>query len=339
MTQIIRERLAQVSALLPGLEVALFTSFNFNTSFFEQNVLPALFGCEPSATQAEKDCVLNRQLQQVAVGVVCDAGFINTSARPYRYTVYPAFIKKRFFHPKNIILIGKDAKERRWVYIACMSANLTLSGWGSNCESFADTWTDTSADQPWHAMKDFLAYLIRIVKPPRRGHALSSALALLDDMPATSKLRNPEGDAVSRTLRVYFSPLHNSVWEFVQSHYGAITGLCAGSPYWGDIASIKGGLPEGVWLQLVAARLPFDFNMAGLSAESADGLDAESLYVWKSQDRFFHAKVFEIELGKRTVQGMGSCRHSSCRRGFDTRGQRFDGKSVLYQRSGSRRDV
>ena len=47
MTQIIRERLAQVSALLPGLEVALFTSFNFNTSFFEQNVLPSLFDCEP----------------------------------------------------------------------------------------------------------------------------------------------------------------------------------------------------------------------------------------------------------------------------------------------------
>lgn len=307
MTQIIRERLARVSSLLPGLEVALFTTFNFNTSFFEQNVLPALFGCEPSATQAAKDCLLNRQLQQVEVGVVCDPGFITPSARPYRYTVYPAFIKNRFFHAKNIILIGKDTNDKRWLYIACMSANLTLSGWGSNCESFADTWTHARADQPWQATKDFLDYLSDTVKPPRVRHALTSALDLLDDMPERSSLVNPEGEAISKTLRVYFSPQHNSAWEFVQNQYGAINGLCAGSPYWGDIASIKNGLPDDAWLQLVAARLPFDFAKTGLSVESAAGLDPESLYVWKTDSRFFHAKVVEIESDKGTVQGMGSC--------------------------------
>ena len=307
MTQIIRERLAQVSALLPGLEVALFTSFNFNTSFFEQNVLPALFDCEPSATQTKKDCLLNRELQRVAVGVVCDPGFINTSARPYRYTVYPAFIKSRFFHPKNIILIGKDANDKRWLYIACMSANLTLAGWGSNCESFADTWTHAQEDQPWQATKGFLDYLSAIVKPPRGRHALASALALLDEMPVQSKLANPEGEAISKTLSVYFSPLHNSAWTFVRKHYGAINGLRAGSPYWGDIASVKKGLPDDAWLQLVAARLPLDFAKTGLSAESADGLDPESLRLWKTDSRFFHAKVIQIATDNGTVRGMGSC--------------------------------
>lgn len=308
MTQIIRERLTAVARLLPGLEVALFTSFNFSNDFFEGNVLPALFGCEPSASQAAKNCVVNRQLQRVAVGVVCDPSQVHTSARPYRYTVYPAFIPGRFFHPKNIILIGTDAKGDRWLYIACMSANLSLSGWGSNCESFADTWSHARSEQPWRACRDFVDYLSRAVRPPRGHHALARGAALMDEMRERSTLINPEGQSSSRSLRVYFSPLHNSLPEFVTNQYGAINGLHAGSPYWGDVSAIRKTLPGEAWLELVAARLPFDFSKTGLSVEAASEIDRGKLWVWTDDHgRFFHAKVVEIQTSKGWVQGMGSC--------------------------------
>jgi hypothetical protein len=308
MTLIVRERLSAVVRLLPGLEVALFTSFNFSSGFFEENVLPALFGCEPSSSRAAKDGAVNRQLQRVSVGVVCDPSQIHTSAKPCRYTVYPAFIPGRFFHPKNIILIGTDTNGERWLYIACLSANLSLSGWGSNCESFADTWAHARSEQPWRACRDFVDYLVHATRPPSGQHALARAAKLMEEMRDRSTLDSPEGKPSSKSLRVYFSPLHNSIQEFVTNHYGAISGLQAGSPYWGDVSAISKTLPAGAWLELVAARLPFDFRKTGLSAEAATGIDSKKLWVWSDdRSRFFHAKVLEIETRRGWVQGMGSC--------------------------------
>lgn len=64
MSLLIRERLASVAKVFEKLEVALFTSFNFNGDFFEQNVLPALFGVEPHVPRTTRNQQVHRGLLQ-----------------------------------------------------------------------------------------------------------------------------------------------------------------------------------------------------------------------------------------------------------------------------------
>ena len=64
MSTTIRERLVEVAGKFHTIEVALFSTFNFNTDFFEQNVLPALFGVDPGDTRATREQAVHRGPQR-----------------------------------------------------------------------------------------------------------------------------------------------------------------------------------------------------------------------------------------------------------------------------------
>lgn len=130
----LRERLSGVADSFATLEVALFTSFNFHADFFEQNVLSALFGVEVGVTRAAREQLVHRGLRHTQVGVFYDPSAAKPGAKSFRYTAYPVFVPGRLFHPKLILLFGRDHGGVAWIYIAAMSANLSLSGWGRNCE-------------------------------------------------------------------------------------------------------------------------------------------------------------------------------------------------------------
>ena len=157
---VIRERLVAVAARLAHVDVALFCTFNFHADFFEQNVLSALFGAEPGAPRAVREARVHKGLLTTRVGVFYDASMLKPSRRRFRYAATPVYLgQSKLFHPKNIVLFGRDAPGEQWIYVAAMSANLTMSGWGKNVEGVADTWIHARTEQPARALFDFLAWL------------------------------------------------------------------------------------------------------------------------------------------------------------------------------------
>ncbi|MFD4839308.1 hypothetical protein ACFWP0_17520 [Achromobacter sp. NPDC058515] len=316
MSLLIRERLTSVAKLFEKLEVALFTSFSFNGDFFEQNVLPALFGIDPDTPPATRNQQVHRRLLQTRVGVFYDPSQLKASRQSFRYTQYPVLVPGSLFHPKNIILIGIDGAGTRWMYVASMSANLSLSGWGRNCEGFGDTWVHASSEQPATAVKEFLAWLKEQVGNDTAGDPLREAIRLSGALQIRRSKSIPHGadrvDSVDRTgVNIYFSPLHQSMWSFVREKYGAITALRAASPYWGDAEASAKEL-AGIPVSLVASRMPRKFVQTNLGKDTVqafiDDGSSPTLESWTDgANRFHHLKLYELKTGHGAVTGIGSC--------------------------------
>jgi len=309
MTLQIRSRLTDVAARFSKIEVALFTSFNFHAEFFERNVLPALFGDSGDSSLAAREQLVHRRLRDTRVGVVCDPSVIQPGAGRYRYTVYPKFVPGRVFHPKTIILFGHDADGARWIYLAVMSANLTISGWGRNCEGFADIWLHSVSEQPVQELKHMLQWL----RPSRAGRhdALSDGLGFIEQLQQRRSRNDPEGHGwlAKDDACFYFSPRWSSMWAFVHAHYGAVDAARIASPYWGGGTRIANALGDAA-VQLTASLSPPDMLGTGLGRDAAQELmrPNSTLTTWNDEaGRFFHVKLYELHIGNDTVTGIGSC--------------------------------
>lgn len=332
----LRERLIEVASHFKTLEVALFTSLNFHADFFEQNVLPALFGAEAGATRAARDQVVHRGLRHTQVGVFYDPSAAKPGAKSFRYTAYPVFVPGRLFHPKLILLFGRDQLGAAWIYIAAMSANLSLSGWGRNCEGFADTWVHARSEKPALALRAMLDWLLKqsLSRASRRG-ALASAIAWFDEALQTRCSRaDPEGNnwGNKANTRLYFAPSHASLWQFLRSEYGAISRIRAASPYWGGAEAIAKDL-AGIPLCLTAAHCPPQMASVGLGQATVDALipDAQqqrkALSAWTNDHaRFRHIKLYEITTARSgVVTGIGSCNFTVAGQFWNSGGRKPDG--------------
>lgn len=309
----IRERLAEVAAKFKRIEVALFTTFNFNSDFFEQNVLPALFALPLDGSRASREQLVHRGLLHTRVGVVCDPSQLRRSGKAYRYTTYPVFVPNRFFHAKNIILVGLDDEEARWIYVAASSANLSLSGWGRNCEGFADTWIHSANEQPSQALNDYLGWIKERAGIKAAEDALNTAMRLCKKIQEKRTRDDPEGGNYRRkkNKRLYFSPVHReSMWSFLRVNYGEIGRVRAASPYWGGGTAIAKEL-DGVPLHLTAARIPPRMTI-NLGKDLVSLFKSNStkvvLDVWRAElTRLYHVKLYEVETVSGHVTGAGSC--------------------------------
>lgn len=313
MNMTIRERLSEVAGKFLTIEVVLFSTFNFNADFFEQNVLPALFGAEPDSTRATRESTVHKGLIHTAVGVFCDPSQMKVGRKPFRYTVYPVFVEGRLFHPKNIILIGVDHHGTRWMYVAAMSANLSLKAWGHNCEGFADTWVHARSEEVGKSVTEFLNWLHERVGSDTGSDALQQARALVQQLQAHRSKCDPLGDHYQDKLRVglYFSPQHTSMWNYVARRYGAISRVRAASPYWGDVHATAEAL-QGVHVELTAARVPPLYAKVALGQDLIQALGDENcrpkVNTWaRDEGRFHHAKLYDIETRDGRVAGVGSC--------------------------------
>ncbi|MFL6672901.1 MAG: hypothetical protein ACJ8LG_06395 [Massilia sp.] len=310
---VIRERLAAVAARLAHIDVALFCTFNFSADFFEQNVLPALFGAEPGASRAVREARVHKGLLTTRVGVFYDASMLKPSRRRFRYAATPVYQGQgKLFHPKNIVLFGHSAQGERWIYVATMSANLTTSGWGKNVEGVADTWIHARAEQPARALFDFLAWLKGATRPG--SEVLAAARAAWTALREYRKLDDPEGGNVDRKkdLQLYFSPLHDSLWDFIAGAYGAPTAVLAGSPYWGDSTEAAKKLGHAR-LELVAARCAPHFRSVNLGKNTLaqlypKGVPKDAVRTWHGdRGRFYHLKLYQADTGRGKFLGLGSC--------------------------------
>lgn len=315
----IRERLFEVAQKFARIEFALFTTFNFNADFFEQNVLPTLFGVEIRETsRPAREQAVHKHLAESRVAVFYDPSAARPSKTAYRYSAHAVFLgSQRLFHPKCIFIVGTDGEGTLWLYIAVMSANLSLSGWGRNCEGFSDIWVHARSEQPAAAAIGFLHDLGR-----RQGRRVKSDALLQDlvtrlgDLQDRRSKPDPEGKPwlAKDGARLYFSPLHASLWEFVHAAYDAkIEEVRAASPYWGEGSEIKASLKQ-VPLQLVASRRTPQFDVTLLGKDTLDqlGVKADEVLTWaEEKGRFFHIKLYRLVLGGRVVTGTGSCNFTS----------------------------
>lgn len=132
--------------MLDDLRRAWFTSFNTDIEFVERHVLPVTLGGNTPRNRLEYE-QLQQELttREIDFRVFCDPRFLEThrikrtcipvhGIRPQRGQDgrLSKFSEKSLFHPKVIYL--EDRKGRR--VIGAGSANLTVSGWGSNLEAF-----------------------------------------------------------------------------------------------------------------------------------------------------------------------------------------------------------
>jgi hypothetical protein len=154
----IRERVERAARFFRTIEGVVLTTFNLHAGFLEDYALPAALGVDDGSLAARREEVHQR------LGATPCTVFYDPSSPPkisgrYRYIARPVPIRGRFFHPKLVILAGRSDDQTTWVYLAVSSANLTLSGWGRNAESFGETWIHTRQQPSWQTLDDLLVWL------------------------------------------------------------------------------------------------------------------------------------------------------------------------------------
>ncbi|MEZ4654619.1 MAG: hypothetical protein R3E12_13810 [Candidatus Eisenbacteria bacterium] len=123
---------------------AVFTTFRFDPAFFEQEVLPILFDVTFSHIPRIRTMQLEQELRTVPnrIAVYYDVHGLSGDAESATldYLRVPVRHPRGIFHPKNVFLLVESIPEdeesipETSLIAACLSANLTRSGWWENVE-------------------------------------------------------------------------------------------------------------------------------------------------------------------------------------------------------------
>ena len=126
------------------LLAAVFLTFRFDPSFFEQEVLPVFLNVPLSHAPAIKLVQLDDALRTVPGGVAVyyDQNGLVPEAGSSRLDVRRIAVRHRtgIFHSKNVFALveeadeGDDGRRPKALIVVCMSANLTRAGWWENVE-------------------------------------------------------------------------------------------------------------------------------------------------------------------------------------------------------------
>ena len=200
MTAILREAVLEHAARFKSVKCALFTTFTFAPDFFEKNVLPLVFNIEPG-TDARVKYQVNQHLSKTNIAVFHDGSVRVEGGRDYRYQAKGIWLQDRWFHPKNMIIAG-EVDGQPQILVSAASANLNLTAWGNNEESFGFLWIKSRSQQPWEALYEFCKYL-------RDNHGGDKVPALTDIIDC---LKSMPGDYVrdKDDAELYFSSIMTS---------------------------------------------------------------------------------------------------------------------------------
>lgn len=316
----IRNQVRLAARHFEELDAVLFTTYSFSPDFFEESVLPVVLDAEEGG-QAAVRMAVHQRLAETPVSVYYDPAARTGAGGVYRYSAYSVPVKGDCFHPKNIILAGRDKQGNRLVYLSAASANLSLSGWGKNVEAFAATWIHTRKQQPHGALLQFLDWLkgkCHLADEGGRFDALVRVQACLHAMPDRNRFSDAKGAPWSGTQydRLYFSPVHakglaDFLWR--RRRPKKMTVL---APYWHNVAKeLAHFYPWKV--ELIPTLLMRAPPHSGLQVEEANTATSSvaktkgELVVSKlsSDDgrRFCHAKVYVLSHEKSSDLAVGSC--------------------------------
>ena len=146
-----------LKGLIDGRRVraALFTTFQFEPAFFEEEIVPLLFERSFSNVPTVKLIQLEDALPTLeGVAVLYDHGGLRTTGPSARLDVRRAPVMRTtgFFHPKLSIILLEES-----LIVGVASANLTRAGWWENVE--AAYLSELPLDQP-HPLLDDLVELL-----------------------------------------------------------------------------------------------------------------------------------------------------------------------------------
>ena len=314
--QTIRERIERATAFFETRSGVVLTTFNLSGQFLEDQALPAVLGVE-AATVPTRIAGLHGELAKTPCTVFYDPTVAPRVSGKFRYVARPVPLRGRLFHPKLVIIGGLSKDGTTWVYLAVMSANLTLSGWGRNAESFGETWIHTRRQQAWKGLDGLLDWLdghTPLGEDPDPGDAVAVIRRALEGMPSGYRFRDDDSQPWSGTLyaRFYSSVVNKEgLAEFLKGGFSRNpVELWAWSPYWGNVGHLVREF--GATRTALVPALRVDRKALGLSKSQLEALNGKNVEVWRNQveradDRFWHMKAYWIRIGKRRFTAVGSC--------------------------------
>ena len=308
----LRERVERASQYFREMDGVVLTTFNMNGDFLDDYALPAVLGVEAKTT-AGRRAELHQRLGTTPCTVFYDPATRPRVSGRYRYVARPVPMRGRFFHPKLVVIAGRSESHTTWVYLAVSSANLTLSGWGRNAESFGETWIHTRRQQAWialDALLDWLGSRSSLKEKQSTSDAVVRVRAALSRMPERRRFSNNGSEPWSGTLHanLYVSVVHTEgLPAFLRG--GRARGpseLWAYSPYWSDVAEQVTEFDARKTVLIPALRAD---RALGLSREQAAALD-DGVVVRSNEndfgDRFWHMKAYWTRQGERIRTAVGS---------------------------------
>ena len=309
----LRERVERASQYFRELDGVVLTTFNLNGEFLEDHALPTVLGVETKTT-AGRRAELHQRLGTTPCTVFYDPASQPRVSGRYRYVARPVPIRGRFFHPKLVVIAGQSENRTTWVYLAVSSANLTLSGWGRNAESFGETWIHTRRQQAWKVLDDLLEWLVSrspLGEEQSATDAVARIRTALARMPERRRFSDEGTEPWSGTLRanLYVSVVHTAgLPAFLRGERArGPSELWAYSPYWSDVAEQVAAFDARKTVLVPALRT--DGGALGLSREQAAELD-DGVEIWRNEedvgDRFWHMKAYWIRQGERIRTAVGS---------------------------------
>ena len=310
----IRERFQRATAYFRNREGVVLTTFNLSGTFLEDQALPTVLGVE-AKTAATQRAELHQRLATTPCTIFYDPATAPRISGKFRYVARPIPLRGRCFHPKLVVIAGRSENEITWVYVAVSSANLTLSGWGRNVESFGETWIHTRTQQTWRALDGLLEWLQNHspLGEERTGNdGVGRIREALARMPARRRFsdKGTEPWAGALNAHLYSSVVDGSgLPRFLQlGRVRKPSELWAYSPYWADVPEIVSAF-DARRTVLVPGRT-IDGSALSLSREQVESL-ADKAEIRRNPedigDRFWHMKAYRIRHGKANYTAVGSC--------------------------------
>lgn len=314
----IRKRIERATGYFARREGIVLTTFNLHGQFLEEQALPSILGVEAASTAA-RNAGVHGQLAETDCTVFYDPTVHPGVSGKFRYVARPVPLRGRLFHPKIVVIAGQSEDGTTWVYLAVSSANLSLSGWGRNAESFGETWIHTKAQQAWRGLDGFLAWLqnyASLDEDHDDRDAVTVVRAALARMPSGYRFRDDDTKPWSGTLyaRFYSSVVdREGLPSFLKmGRSRQPTELWVYSPYWGSVPEMVAEF--GAKRTALVPAMRADRKALGLSKGQHEAL-ADIAEVWRNEnekedDRFWHMKAYWIRHGKRYDTAVGSCNFS-----------------------------
>lgn len=312
---------------------AIFTTFCFDPGFFEDEVLPVFFDLPWSHAPAIKRLQVDDALRTLpgSVAVYYDRRGIDANAAPARLDVrrFPLSERTGLFHPKNVFALVEnvDADENghraRTLIVACLSANLTRSGWWENVEVVHVEELPESASS--RLRDDLLEHFKQLRRRANTSEPQLALEAIAAHVRGTTQRSQRSADGV---LHTHFHSGQESLVAFLERAAGrALDGLCLEvvSPYFdgGDASEPLQALLDRFAPPQTRVVLPVVDGEARISEGLHTWLQALRGVTWSelprsvvqraradgARDRFVHAKVyrfFEPRRGGREIVFVGS---------------------------------
>lgn len=299
---------------------AVFLTFEFDSGFFEQEIIPVLLNLPVSHAKAIRLVQLEDALRTCAgnIAVFFDSDrLVKGSAGSAHLDVrrIPVRHGTGVFHPKNILLLvedrecDKDDHRARALLVGAMSANLTRSGWWENVEACH---FEEIEENDRTLLTEPLLKLLRLLKQRTSATGPHPPLETIIEFLAKDTVRR-ERRSGNQTRFTYFYPGTNSFPDFLEEAVGASLQdlhLEIISPYLGDAPSsgplrelIERFNPKEVRLLLprnrdgsAACTAKLYKSVAGMDRVSWGKLpaDATSGGAKDAPARFVHAKVYRF---------------------------------------------